>query len=244
MSNPKHNRKAFLTAVQQPAEALDTARCALLFSQAINPTLDIEHQHSVLNALQDEAESAQIDSASELLSFVHGKHNFRGNPDDYYLVDNSLLDCVLEKRVGIPISLALIYLAVGARTALSVYGISFPGHFLVGVGDSQSDIDGLIDPFAGQLTSRARCFDLLDNLYRGQVEHSDKYFEPCGNDTILLRSIENVKAIYLKQGDADRALTCLDYQLLVAPEQPNLLHQQQQLLQHINQHGDGSSVIH
>jgi len=61
---------------------------------------------------------------------------------------------------------------------------------------------------------------------------------------ILLRLIENIKAIYLKQGAAERALTCLDYQLLVSAENSNLLNQQQQLLAHIRKQGGASSVVH
>ncbi len=256
------NRKAFLTAVQQPAASLDTVQCALLFSQALNPGLDVQKHTDILNSIAKDAENSCIDSAEALLSFVHGKHHFRGNPDEYYQIENSLLDSVLEKRQGIPISLALIYLTVGNSTNLSVYGISFPGHFLIGVrlppestpeaktlheaGTAQADpsSDKLIDPFTARIVSRSQCFKLLDQLYQGQVRHDENYFAPAGNDTILLRLIENVKAIYLKQGSADKALTCLDYQLLVSPQDANLLHQQQQLLEHIQKQGGDSSVMH
>ena len=256
------NRKAFLLAVQQPAVLLDTPFCALLFSQALNPGLDVQHHVDLLKSLTDEAVKLGIDSADALLSFVNQKHRFRGNPDDYYQIENSLLDTVLIKRIGIPISLAIIYLAIGKATQLSVYGISFPGHFLVGVGpqaglntpattanvtDTQPPFDSshkLIDPFAARIVSRQQCFNLLDQLYQGQVQHNDNYFAPAGNDTILLRLIENIKAIFLKQGDAEMALTCLDYQLLVSPVDSNLLNQQQQLLDHIKKQGGESSVMH
>ena len=224
------NRKAFLTAVQQPAASLDTVECALLFSQALNPGLDVQHYSDILASISKDAKNSNIESAEDLLSFVHGKHNFHGNPNDYYQIENSLLDSVLESKTGIPISLALIYLSVGHSTNLSVYGISFPGHFLIGVGmpsnislesatlhepdaiPADASRDSMIDPFRAQIVTRTQCFDLLDQLYQGQVKHDDRYFAPAGKDTILLRLIENVKTIYLKQGSADRALTCLDYQ--------------------------------
>lgn len=256
------NRKVFLAAVQQPAASLDTVQCALLFSQALNPGIDVQHHTDILASISNEAENSSIDCAEALLSFVHKKHHFRGNPNEYYQIENSLLDSVLEKRVGIPISLALIYLSIGNATNLSVYGISFPGHFLVGVGlppastpeaaivhesgaaHIDASNDKLIDPFAARIVSRTQCFKLLDQLYQGQVRHDEKYFAPADNDTILLRLIENVKAIYLKEGSADRALTCLDYQLLISPHDANLLKQQQQLLEHIKKQGGESSVIH
>jgi regulator of sirC expression with transglutaminase-like and TPR domain len=254
------NRKAFFEAVQPPAELIDTSRCALLFSQAINPALDLQQAEAALDSLCEDARECKIDSAESLLHFVHQKNRFSGNPDEYYAVENSLLDHVIERRIGIPISLALIYLAVGKTSGLSVYGIGFPGHFLVGVKTNGYDstrnltldarfasdaIPGaLIDPFAGRLVSRGQCFNLLDQLYQGRVEHNDSYFAACGNDTILLRLIENVKGIYLKQGEAENALTCLDYQLMIAPQETNLLSQQQQLLSHLQEHGGDASIIH
>lgn len=238
------NRKTFFEAVKQPANLLDTTHCALLFSQALNPSLDVNHHTAMLDSLCADAKESTIDNAEKLLSFVHRKNKFRGNPDEYYQIENSLLDHVLEKRMGIPISLALIYLAIGKSCGMSVYGISFPGHFLVGVASDTSEGDALIDPFAGRIISRNQCFNLLDQLYQGKVEHSDSYFAPCGNDTILLRMIENVKGIYLKTGEAENALTCLDYQLLIAPREKNLLNQQQQLLSHIQKQGGDSSTIH
>jgi len=129
--------------------------------------------------------------------------------------------------------------------------VSFPGHFLVGICNPQNSDQQLpeqpvsfIDPFAARVVSRKQCLKLLDSLYQGQVEHNENYFAPAGNDVILLRLIENIKAIYLKQGAAERALTCLDYQLLISAENSNLLNQQQQLLAHIRKQGGASSVVH
>jgi len=261
------NRKAFLEAVQQPTASLDTTHCALLFSQALNPGLDVQHHTDILHTLVDEAVASNIDCAEALLSFVHEKHRFRGNTDEYYQIENSLLDSVLDKKVGIPISLALVYLAIGNSTELSVYGISFPGHFLIGVNspilqantnstpssaalretssvEPTSPTDTLIDPFAARIVSRQQCYKLLEQLHQRKVEHNDKYFAPSGKDKILLRLIENIKAIFLKQGNADMALTCLDYQLLISPHDSNLLNQQQQLLTYIKKHGGESSVVH
>lgn len=252
------NRKTFLDAVQTLDGTLETVHCALLFSQAINPGLDVQHHADVLHSLIDEAANTGIDSADSLLAFIHGKHKFRGNSDEYYSIENSLLDRVLEKRVGIPISLALVYLAIGNSCGLTVYGINFPGHFLVGVGtkpfsitaqqeDTSQPIEptaALIDPFAANVVSREQCFKLLDHLYQGRVDADDRYFEPAGNDIILIRLIENIKAIYLQQNKAEKAMICLDYQLLISPGNISLLSQQNQLLEHVKKQGGNSSVLH
>jgi len=207
------NRKVFLEAVSEPVASLDPAYCALLFSQALKPGLDIDHYLTILQSLTSEAADAHIDCTDSLLSFVNKKHGFHGNPDEYYQIENSLLDKVLDTRTGIPISLALIYLSIGKSIGLSVYGVSFPGHFLVAVSapeevalDEPTDRDAapehsikqsdkLIDPFAARVVSRKQCFNLLDSLYQGRVKHNENYFAPAGNDAILLRLIENIKAI-------------------------------------------------
>jgi len=252
------NRKTFLEAVQRP-ESIDPAYCALLISQALNPGLNIKCHLNNLRTLGDEALSQQINCANTLLAFVNHQHNFRGNPDNYYKIENSMLDQVLETRMGIPVSLALVYMTIGNAAGLPVYGISFPGHFLIGVAATArfntpqhehypktlvAESDTLIDPFAARIVTRRQCYHLLDELYQRQVKESEDYFLPASETDLLIRLIENIKAIFLKQGSADLALTCLDYQLLISPQNPNLLYQQQQLLKHLEKRGGDSSVMH
>jgi len=212
-------------------------------SQAIQPGLDISPFREQLEALKKEAQTAGIADAGELINLLSEKHKFTGNSEDYYSVDNSLLDKVLITRTGIPISLALIYICTGNSPGLSVYGISFPGHFLVGVKPRDHDDVTLIDPFAPRIVSRAQCYQLIEQLYQRNVS-GETYFEPADKQRILLRLIENIKGVYLQLGNTDLALTCLDHQLMIAPEEKYYLSQQQKLLVHLQQEGGTAPSVH
>lgn len=84
-----------------------------------------------------------IDRVETLAEFLNLDQRLRGNDDDYYNVRNSLLPAVIESRLGIPISLALVYIVVGRRAGLEIDGIGLPGHFIV----RHEDI--FFDPFHG-----------------------------------------------------------------------------------------------
>jgi len=230
--------KTFLQAVQGPDEGIDVVHCALLVAAQLQPGLDISQSVKALDELVANARG-EIGSGHELLEYLYDQHRFRGNGEDYYSADNSLLNRVLETRIGIPISLAIIYMAVGRPLGLNVSGISFPGHFLVGIDDDPEPI--LIDVFAGRIVSREDCYRLIEKMYRRKVTPDNNYFAPADNRRIVLRLLENLKAIYLKAGQGAEALTCLDCQLMVMPENAAFLEQQQGVLAHL-QKGDGDEA--
>src|SRR3954465_11070555 len=92
----------------------------------------------------------QVGGAEErvavLNEFLYGEFGFRGNTDDYYDPRNSYLNDVLDRRTGIPITLAVLYMALGRRVGLPLEGVSFPGHFLVRLG-LRAGVP-VLDPFA------------------------------------------------------------------------------------------------
>ena len=193
-----------------------------------------------LAVLSNDARSAGCEESLErLVTFIGSERGFAGNAQDYYSADNSDLSMVLERRSGIPITLAIVYIELGRTMGFDLRGIGFPGHFLVGhYADVHSAADGvvtegeagLIDPFAGKLTTRSSC---LENLARDAKDHPqaqiDAWFAPATSPQIALRLLENLKQIYLHNRSLGQALAALDLQLLVAPESFELLQQQQTL---------------
>ncbi len=130
--------------------------------------------------------------------FFGGELGFRGNADNYYQVCNSLLPEVVKSRLGIPISLALVYLFTAARAGLSIEGVSFPGHFLVRVENA------LLDPFAcGKVVTPADCADIL---MRQNLKADPAFFRPASARVIFRRMLANL--LYLFQSE-DREVAAM-----------------------------------
>ena len=106
--------------------ALDEA-CLLIAGHA-RPGIDIERCLGELDRLAGEVLPPTLDG---LVSTLFGGSGFRGNADDYYDPDNSYLDQVLQRRLGLPITLAVLAIEVGRRAGVPLWGVSMPGHFLL-----------------------------------------------------------------------------------------------------------------
>jgi len=178
-----------------------------------------------------------------LVDYLGGALRFAGNVDDYYNPNNSDLGWVLAKRRGIPITLALIYIAVGRALGLELRGIGFPGHFLVGIyapGESAHPHQ-IIDPFRARLTSREECMQTLtqqlDQQRGGQpdgpiepIDTDESLFVAAAPAAVLLRLLENLKQIHLRNRAIGPALAALELQLLAAPDSFELHSQQAALI--------------
>jgi regulator of sirC expression with transglutaminase-like and TPR domain len=148
------------------------------------------------------------------------EQGFRGNRDDYYDPRNSYLNEVLDHRTGIPISLSVVYLAVGRRLGLDVRGISFPGHFLVKVVCSEGEL--VIDPFERVVLDHAACQQRLDAALPSHVPlRPELHLRAAGTREILLRMLGNLKRIYAEREDLERTLACCDRILVLIPDSPD-----------------------
>src|SRR5215831_4461974 len=139
-------------------EPLDLVRAALVVAKLEYPRLDPERTTGALKDLGDRAGDrlAAMSGApvrrriAAINRLLYDEESFAGNRAHYNDFRNSLLNVVLERRLGIPISLALVYMTVARRAGLEVFGIAFPGHFLLRVpGDAGVDRDeaAILDPF-------------------------------------------------------------------------------------------------
>ena len=160
----EHTRRLFseLLAPGDGSLAGDLDLGAFLIARALDPDVDIDAGRRQLDELADATSS---ETAGELAIALFGgaghepERHFSGNRDSYYDLENSLLNCVLERRVGIPITLAVLLVEVGRRLDISLHGVGMPGHFLVG------STEGFIDPFnGGVLLDAAGCQRLFEQL--------------------------------------------------------------------------------
>ena len=203
-------------------EPIPLARGALLIAQEQYPDLELDKYLDKLAALAREAEMVvkmgndTIEKIQLLSHFLFEQKGFEGNREEYADPRNSFLNEVIDRRRGIPITLSVIYLEVGKRLGLNLYGIGFPTHFLVKAVDERGDL--IIDPFYdGAILTLEEIRARLTQVYGQPVEVSPAHLKPIGTRHILVRMLRNLKAIYLKSADSTRALAALDRILLLDP---------------------------
>jgi regulator of sirC expression with transglutaminase-like and TPR domain len=141
---------------------------------------------------------------------------FRGNTEQYYDARNSYLNEVLDRRTGIPITLSTVYMEVAGRAGLEVEGVGLPGHFVVRIQTPARPL--LVDPFhGGTLLTEKDCQERLDRIFSGKVKLEPKMLRPCRRKDMLERMLRNLKAIYLRDQDVDRALRVVDLIVRIQP---------------------------
>ncbi|MBV9189050.1 MAG: tetratricopeptide repeat protein [Betaproteobacteria bacterium] len=210
---------------------IDLAHACLLIAQDAYPNLqverylgDIERMAMRLRGRMPET-SAPEERVAVLNQFLFEDLGFRGNTEEYYDPRNSYLNDVLDRKIGIPISLSIVYMAVGRRVGLPLEGISFPGHFLVRLRMRAGVL--VLDPFTGGAPQSEA--DLRERLQRvipaGATDNVpitelplDQFIEAASNRQIIARVLRNLKAIYRETDKPERMLEVLNRMLLVAPE--------------------------
>jgi hypothetical protein len=142
---------------------------------------------------------------------------FRGNAEDYYDPRNSFLHEVIDRRVGIPITLSVLYIEVARRLGVTMHGVGFPGHFLV-----RYDGDGgtlVIDPFhRGISLDTASLEELLHRGAGAEAKLEATHLQPATKKQILTRMLTNLAGIYGRNGDMGRSIEILERLRLLDPE--------------------------
>jgi len=218
-------RQRFLKEISQGEDQINLARAALLVAREEYPQLPEERYLGQLDVLAEEAqdrlndENAPLMVLQELLSAVYDRHGFRGNRESYYDPRNSFLNDVLDRKLGIPLSLGIVLLEVGWRLDLPLEGVNFPGHFLVRFrGDA---IDLLIDPYdGGAVRFEDEAQELLDRVYGGMVQVQESFLKTSTKREMLVRLLVNLKSIYLNVRDHTRALAVVERIQLIRPIAP------------------------
>jgi regulator of sirC expression with transglutaminase-like and TPR domain len=183
----------FVAAVQGPEEALALDEAALLVAAHAAPGLDVaDHLHR-LDAVAGGVADASGEAVAALL---FDRLGFRGNGEDYTDPRNSYLDQVLDRRLGIPISLAVLMMEVGRRAGVAFEGIGMPGHFLVRG-------DGVLrDPFRlGRTLDVAACEALFRSVQGPTAPFSPALLSPVGPRAILARMLANLRHSYAERRD-------------------------------------------
>jgi regulator of sirC expression with transglutaminase-like and TPR domain len=214
-------REAFERIARSPDATIDPVEGALWIAAEEYAGLPVAGYLGRLDALAEAAapvvasETGLHDRVAALNQFLYEQERFSGNASDYYDPRNSYLNQVIDRRSGIPITLALVYMGVGRRLSLDVRGISFPGHFLLKCGEED---ELLVDPFAGTVLSREACRERLVAALGREVPLTRELLRAASPREILVRMLSNLKQIFLQTRDFERALSCCERILLLTPD--------------------------
>ncbi len=217
-----HARVTFEELARRKDSDIDVAVGAALVARDVYPDLDVASVLGELDALAAPLFAARLEQApanhqAAVLStalFIDGAGpRFSGNEDDYYDPKNSLISDVLTRRIGIPLTLAIVYCEVARRVGVPARGVGFPGHFLVRIDTpGKRDAPILVDPFFSGRTLeepelRAR---LAKALGPNHEESLEDHLAVASPRAILVRMLTNLKAIYLTRNERARAHLAVD----------------------------------
>jgi regulator of sirC expression with transglutaminase-like and TPR domain len=220
--------RTFEALACQSDEEIDVLLGALLLARDHYPNVEpaaygprFDELAAPLVALDLANQPAHV-QAKELGRHVFEVLGFKGNEAEYYDPRNSLLPDVLTRRLGIPITLALVYVEIAKRCGVNARGVSFPGHFLVRIEKDEQTL--LIDPFFnGRVLDRDALVRLLRRSTGPTQELKDEHLTPASPRTILMRLLINLKWIYTTRGDNARAHLVLDRIVSLTPDAPAAL---------------------
>jgi regulator of sirC expression with transglutaminase-like and TPR domain len=145
---------------------------------------------------------------------------FQGNQEDYYHPANSCLNEVLTKRVGIPITLSVVYIEIARRAGRTVHGIGLPGHFIVQYEDSE--ITAFIDPFhGGRLMFDTECHELAHEITGLDISQDPTALQPVSKRHILIRMLNNLRSVYFQRQQPLKAIEVLSLLIEADPGSPD-----------------------
>lgn len=198
----------FQDALGESPLRLDIAALSIGAHCAETP-MDVESELSKIDRL---AEKVSDRTLPGVIQFLFQEQGFGGEKDDYYNPANSYIDQVLQRRRGIPISLAIITIEVARRCGVPLFGVGMPGHFLVGHREAEGVF---VDPFEGKIIDESAARDLFLMLHPGQ-EFRTEFLSETAPDVIVLRMLNNLRMIYLRDRGVSELtsvlelLVCLD----------------------------------
>lgn len=210
-------REGFLALLQTPEP--DLCEAALWIAAESYPGLDIPRYLDAIDGLAEEARGAISDEADpaalcrELTAFFHGPAGFRGNGEAYYDARNSFLNEVMDRRLGIPISLAILWIGLAQRLGHAAEGVSFPGHFLAKLGPH------VIDVYGGQVLGDEQCEALLQRSAGPDARFDPRLLNGAKARPILARMLANLKQIHVRARDFEAALACSDRIVALLPDE-------------------------
>lgn len=204
-------------------EQIDLAKAALYFAQAEYLDLDVDNYLEIIDAIALEiefqlpCERYPLKTIQTINEHLYNYLQFQGNKKNYYDPENSFLNRVIDRQLGIPISLSVVYLAIAKRLNFPMVGIGMPRHFLIR--PEFEEVGIFVDAFnGGEILFEHDCQAKLQQTYQQPVELNPSWLEPVSNKQILVRMLNNLKIIYLHRRELDKALSIISSIVKILPE--------------------------
>lgn len=223
MTHPTLLRELLAQELQQSPDQVNLAKAALYIAQEEYPDLDIPAHLARLDQMADVLRQRLPETLYPLKvirtinQYLFEELSFRGNAVDYYDPRNSFLNDVLHRRVGIPITLSLVYLELAKRIDFPMAGVGMPGHFLIR--PTAEDMAIFVDPFhRGEILFEQDCRDRLHQMFGDGARLLPAHLDHISPTAFLVRMLTNLKMIYLQQRNVPKAMDAINRILLIYPE--------------------------
>jgi regulator of sirC expression with transglutaminase-like and TPR domain len=235
-------RADFIQMLRRPEPAIELARAALLIAAESDPDVDVDGELRTLGSWAEELarrldpEWNNLQKLARLRSFLFEELGFRGDRQDYFSPSNSLLHEVLKRRLGIPLTLSIVFLEVGWGVGIPLEGVDFPGHFMVRLTGEPRDL--VLDPFRrGMSVHEEDCRHILLETTGGRLEFDARLLASVGKRGMIVRLLNNLKSAYLRRGQDALALAVVDRLLLLDPDNAEETRDRGLLLFRLGQYG-------
>jgi regulator of sirC expression with transglutaminase-like and TPR domain len=219
-------RQRFFAEIQQPEEQIDLAKAALYIAQEEYPELEVEEYLNALDTMASEVLERLTQARyplkviQTLNHYLYEDLGFKGNHNNYYDPKNSYFNEVINRRMGIPITLSLVYLELCKRIDFPMVGIGMPGHFLIRPEFEDAGI--YVDAFnQGEILFYEDCAARLTQIYQQPIQMQPEFLAAVTPRRFLGRMLMNLKVIYLNQGNIEQALGVIERMLLLFPDSLN-----------------------
>jgi regulator of sirC expression with transglutaminase-like and TPR domain len=214
--------EAFAQEVDRPEPQINLTRAVLLMGLFAYPDIDVPAYEAKLDDLAESASRTLSNTTAHALArYLFVQLGFQGNEANYLDPRNSYLNEVLERRLGIPISLSVLYVEVARRIGLDAYGVGLPGHFIVCVTETRNGKPETVflDPFhGGEPMTQEDCQARVASLTNGSLPFDPAFLNPVGARYILTRMLNNLKNIYAGSKDYDQARHIVERLLTLNPD--------------------------
>ena len=243
MTDPALTRQHFQEMLQRPDAEIDLARTALLVAAENDPTLDVDTEMARLETWARELGRRiepgwnSLQRLARLRTFMYEDLGFKGDVRGYYSPANSLLHSVMTRRLGIPLTLSIVFMEIGWRIGVPFEGVGFPGHFLVRLTGEPGDL--LLDPYDhGASVHEEDCRRMIELTTGGTVPYDPSMIRSLGKRDMIARLLFNLKVACLKAGDDKGALSAVERLLLLHPDDPPELRDRGLLLYRMDRYRD------
>lgn len=206
-------------------DTMPLAEAALLLASLDHPGREVgpylRHLDDLAAGLGNRMLWCAADRGDALSTVIHIEHGYGGDRDSYDDMINADLMSVIDRRKGLPVALAILYIETARRAGWQAWGLDFPGHFVLRL-DGESD-RVILDPFHAGVTVEPPALRQLLKTYVGpDAELEPKFYEPMPDRSVLLRLLNNIRGRALQGGNNARGLQIMQRMLLIAPADARL----------------------